>query len=665
MDTECYVNYWSIGFKCVETGERWRYSSYNDSPLDLKGIARTFKHWRVVSFNGINYDMPMVALAMRVGTTNGQLKQASDGIILADIRPWQFMELHNVTLPEWIDHIDLMEVSPGAPQEPSLKQYGGRLHSKRIQDLPIPVDARLTPAQVADLEAYHDNDLDVTHDFYRELKSQIDIRCVISDQYNLDLRSKSDAQIAEAIIISEVEKENRRRVYKPKVVPHTFYYKPPAWVKFNTPAMQEILHKLKTVPFVVNHKGKVEEAAYLREPVRVGRNLYQMGVGGLHSKEKSVFHVSDDKFDLIDQDVTSFYPRNIVSMKLYPEHLGPATLKVFQSILDRRVAAKKRGDKDWAETLKIVVNGFFGKTGQPGSKLYSPSVMIHTTITGQLGILMLIEEVERFGMEVVSANTDGFVTKVPKDRSLFDAIIGDWQWDSDFALEESRYKSLSSRDVNNYIAIYHDGKVKLKGALGKGGPGLPGAAGMKKNVDREICIDAVVAYIKNGTPLRDTIYESDDVRGFVTIRKVNGGALKDGVLIGKTIRIYYSRNTKTAIYYKTNGNLVSKSEGAMPLMELPDDYDCPDDLDREWYVREATALLQDIGYSVIDPKLVGRTGYVLGNMEDQKTFHYVRLPQGVAACGKAPESIRDAWQEVAALPDGHRLCAKCRKAMEL
>lgn len=669
MDTECFVNYWSIAFMCVETRRKKLFELWMDGThpvfLDTAGIAKIFKNWRVVSFNGLNYDMPMIALAMS-GVTNGELKRASDGIIQANIRPWQFYELHGVTLPEYLDHIDLMEVSPGSPTKPSLKMYAGRLHSKRMQDLPFEVDRRLSVEDIQIVREYHQNDLDVTRDLYQELKPQIDIRCQISDQYSIDVRSKSDAQIAEAVIKAEIEREIKGKVYRPDIKPGIFNYVAPKWVRFQTPLMQDILARTTDTPFLVKSNGVVEMPQFLSEAdIAIGEGAYRMGIGGLHSTESRAVNYSDDECVLIDRDVASYYPAIILTNKLYPKHLGKVFLKIYQSIFERRLAAKKAGQKNIAETLKIVLNGSFGKFGSPYSVLYSPDLMIQTTVTGQLAILMLIEELELRGIHVVSANTDGFVTKVPRARRAeFEAVILDWQWESGFITEETQYSSLHSRDVNNYIAITTDGKVKLKGALSTGGPGLPGAMGLKKNPSCEICIDAVVAYLKDGTPLEDTIYDCDDIRRFVTVRRVNGGCVNtDGELVGKVVRWYYAYGVTGTLKYKTNGNDVPKSEGAKPLMELPDE--CPDDIDREWYVREATAMLQDIGIRVADPMLAGRTGSMLARMGEQVTYHQVTLPSGVAACGKAPDSIRDRWIESKTLPTGMRLCAKCRKAGEL
>ena len=85
----------------------------------------------------------------------------------------------------------------------SLKIYGGRLHAPKMQDLPIEPNALIFPEQRETLRLYCHNDLQVTRILYEELKPQIALREQMSKQYNIDLRSKSDAQIAENIIKHE------------------------------------------------------------------------------------------------------------------------------------------------------------------------------------------------------------------------------------------------------------------------------------------------------------------------------------------------------------------------------------------------------------------------------------------------------------------------------
>ena len=65
---------------------------------------------------------------------------------------------------------------------------------------------------------------------------------------------------------------------------------------------------------------------------------------------------------------------------------------------------------------KIQINGSFGKFGSKYSKLYSPNMLLATTITGQLTLLMLIEQLELNNIPVISANTDGLEYYCPRDK---------------------------------------------------------------------------------------------------------------------------------------------------------------------------------------------------------------------------------------------------------
>jgi hypothetical protein len=656
LDTECYRNYWSIGFRNVENGNVRILEKWNDEELDRPMIARILRKFRVVSFNGINYDMPMIALAMS-GADNETLKRASDAIILSDLKPWQFEELYGVRIPDFIDHIDLIEVAPG---QGSLKAYAGRLHTKRMQDLPIDPDEHIDQAKRDTLYSYLGNDLQGTVDLLTELQPQIALRESMSDEYNIDLRSKSDAQIAEAVIKHEIEKITGRRIYKPEVRPGTFLYKPPKFIQFETEVMQRTLRDVMRSSFVVRRDGRVDmPPALAQAAIHLGTGVYRMGIGGLHSSEVSVSQYSDDEYVLLDRDVTSYYPWIILILKLFPPHLGEVFLKVYKAIVDRRISAKAAGLKSIAETLKIVINGSFGKFGSPYSLLYAINLMIQVTVTGQLSLLMLIERLVLRGFEVISANTDGLVTKVPRARRAeFEAIVIDWEMDTGFNTEETEYRSVHSRDVNNYIAITAEGKVKLKGVFAESGPGQPGAAGLKKNPSTEICTDAVVAFLKDGVPIETTIHECTDIRQFVTIRKVNGGALFNGKYLGKVVRWYYSTNKRGIIEYATNGNSVPRSNGAMPCMQLPDEF--PADVDHEWYIREAYAILDDIAAD-FEEIGDGRTGTALARLPDAKNIHLVDLSTGTALCGAKPASRREPWMEYPSPPAGHRMCAKCRR----
>jgi len=343
-DSECYVNYWSIGFRATD-GRRRVFELFDGNPLDRQGIATIFRNWRVYSFNGIRYDVPMIMLAMS-GASNGELKQFSDDLIQSGVPYWTLMNRKNLTVPDYIDHIDLMNVSPGAAQMVSLKMYAGRLHSRKMQELPIEIDERIGPTERQIIRDYHINDLDVTLDLKNDLKAQLELRALMSDEYGVDLRSKSDAQIAEAVIKHELEKTLGRRVYPPDIKQDYFHYQVPAYARYETPELQEALEFIRTVRLKIKYDGGVDAPDRLKKLlIRIGGTSYQMGLGGLHSQEANVSHYSDDECVLLDRDVTSYYPKSILLQGMYPKHLGPAFLKVYESIYHERIAAKKKSQE--------------------------------------------------------------------------------------------------------------------------------------------------------------------------------------------------------------------------------------------------------------------------------------------------------------------------------
>jgi hypothetical protein len=678
VDTECFHSYWSIEFRCVDTDRRKLFEIYKDHPLDVTGVATLLRNWRVVTFNGIYYDMPMIVYAMS-GADNAELKQASDELILTGLKPWEFYDRYNLSLSKFIDHIDLMPVAPSAARMASLKLYAAMMHSRRVQDLPFPPDTVITAEHRPMMREYLGIDTENTRDLYHELKQQLDLRAEMSEKYEIDLRSKSDAQVAEAVIKHMVEKRTGRKIYKPDIEPKFFNYVAPAYIKFKTPGLQQALSTILRTKFRVKRDGYVDGDFLKQIVIEIGGRTYQMGIGGLHSQEESVSHYSDEEGTLRDRDVTSYYPEMIVKSGRAPSNMGQHFQIVYQSILKERKAAKKRGEqckkagdkvgeKLWktvAESMKIMLNGVFGKTGSPFSVVYSPELMIFTTVTGQLSMLMLIEAFVLAGFKVISANTDGVITKVPDERyQEFDTIVFDWELVSGLGTEETVYRSVHSRDVNTYVAFAEDEKepdglkAKRKGAdFTEPGRGLPGASGLKKNPNMEISTMAVIAFLKNGTPIEQTVRACKDIRHFLVVRQVKGGGYKDGELIGKVVRYYYGDDTPGAIVNK-DGARSADSEGACPCMELPDTL--PDNIDYEKYEREAYAILHDIGVPVRDPAYVGRDGFTYARLPEQKNIHLLDLSNGRSICGIVSKSIRDPWVEYEAIPDGHRYCAKCR-----
>lgn len=582
-DIEIYENYFLAAFTSMESGKC--ICIENDG--DMKKLHWILHNFQIVTFNGIYFDLPILALAL-AGKTTGEMKHATNMIIQQQIKPWLMLKSFKVEQLN-IDHIDLIEV---CPLQASLKIYGGRLHVPRMQDLPFHPDTILSPEQIAIVRHYCINDLTTTAFVNVALTEQLAIRQEMSQKYTVDLRSKSDAQIAETVIKRELKRLNGTDAKRPEIEPGTVVkYKVPEFVKFKSETLRQALGVVRRAKFRVAESGALEMPPELGSlKIGIGKGIYKMGIGGLHSTETCVVHKADEQFRIVDRDVASYYPAIILNQELCPEHLGKQFLYVYESLVKRRLAAKKSKNKIEADMLKIVINGSFGKFGSKWSALYSPDLLIQVTLTGQLCLLMLIEQLEAAGIQVCSANTDGIVMRYPRVmQDVVNAVIVKWEKLTNFETEETEYSALYSRDVNNYIAVKPDGKVKTKGAYS-----IPdGIFRFHKNPTNTICVEAAIEYLTKGTKIRDTIKACKDLSKFITVRTVKGSAVKDGVYLGKAIRWYYATGTAGEIIYASSGNKVPKSEGAEPCMQLPDEF--PEDIDYGRYESDAWQILKDIG----------------------------------------------------------------------
>ncbi|CAB4169054.1 hypothetical protein UFOVP1516_9 [uncultured Caudovirales phage] len=594
FDIECYRNYFLIAFKSTVTGNVCYWEMFEDSKLEISSLEWLINNFTLISFNGWNYDIPILSLALNCKPCK-ILKQATDDIIQLGLRTNDILKNYKCGKLK-VDHIDLIEVSPLSA---SLKMYAGRLHCHKMQDLPFHPDKTLNPEQIAITRLYCINDLDNTILLNDSLKTELELRYEMSNTYNVDLRSKSDAQIAEAVIRTSLQKRGSGRIQKPVMTPGRIYhYQAPRFLKFQSPLMQWVLNLITTTPFVTSEYGKVGLPEIIANaPITMGITSYKMGIGGLHSKEKSVAYKANDEYMIKDVDVESYYPRIILNLGLFPEQLGRIFLNIYNEIVETRINAKRNKRKKQADSLKIVINGSFGKFGSPYSILYAPHLIIQTTITGQLSLLMLIERFELAGIQVVSANTDGVVSYFKRSQEAqFNAIVKQWEKETNFVMEETIYTALYSRDVNNYIAIKPSGEAKLKGAFSNHWNDNS-TFRLHKNPTNLICIDAVNNWLTKSISMETTIYECRDITKFITVRDVKGGGVKvwsdRTEYLGKAIRWYYAKDIDGEIVYAKSGNKVARSEGAKPLMELPKEL--PNDINYDWYIEECNKILIEIG----------------------------------------------------------------------
>lgn len=342
LDTELIGSnqpHFLVKAKVHETGEMltfWHHKRGHTAKLEKLLLSNTYT---VVTFNGENFDRPLLAAAI-AGYDEHDLKQIAQAIIDEEMRSWQTYREFNLDFLEY-DHIDLKEIPPGVML--SLKTYEGRMHSPNIQDMPFDHTYDLkTPKEFKEVERYCENDIAETERLFATVRKEIDLRIQLGEQYGLDLRSKSDAQCAEAILKKVCGITNQD-----KIVPRYVEYTAPAFIQTDCPAINALIDQIEDHLFKINHaNGSPEFPEFLTEPLRINQGVYQFGIGGLHSQHDERFYIeSSDSLMVSDVDGASYYPALMINAGIYPElgrGKGEAFIKTYTDTFHSRIEDKRR-----------------------------------------------------------------------------------------------------------------------------------------------------------------------------------------------------------------------------------------------------------------------------------------------------------------------------------
>lgn len=388
----------------------------------------------------------------------------------------------------------------------------------------------LHPAWKKEMEEYNDNDVFICCELVRMNQEEIRLRYMISKEYEINVLSASRSTIADKVIVKLYSKFTglhpkrfidtktiRRKIEVSEILSDK--------IQFLSPQLNDLLQSLRSL-VLRGEKGEFE-----RTFTYVGTS-YTLATGGLHSNEIPAIYVADDKQTIVDRDVTSYYPNLIRSLKVCQKHLNPkAWFRIADTIVDERTEHKHLAkDKSLslilqikhftaAACLKIVANaGIFGKMGSEKSFLCDKKAMYKVTINGQLFLLMLIERLEDAGIHVISANTDGIVTIVPKGlEETADNICHWWEKHLGLELEFTSYSKYITEGVNSYLTVKTDGKKKFKGRMN---PKMY-LEDLSKGYNSPIVAKAVTEYFINGTPVMETLRNSKSILDFCRTQNVN------------------------------------------------------------------------------------------------------------------------------------------------
>ena len=451
----------------------------------------------------------------------------------------------------------------------SLKRLEFEMDLENIEEMPIHHDKEDMSFEETSLtKSYCKNDVHATYEFYKitigetdhplyKGNNQLELRKDIEEEFGIPCLNYSDSKIGDEMI-KKFYCQQKGIDYK-ELPKKGFFRKSidvknciAKYVTFQTPELQAFLKKIKKLQLGLQDDFKEELHFY--------GNVYSFMKGGLHSENKPKIFEADDEYEIIDWDVSSYYPAIIINNERYPYHLGKEFLAGYKEMFNKRLELKPLAKKDKkikgiVGALKLAVNSVYGKSSDMQSWIYDRQLTMFTTITGELSLMMLIEAYELRGIHVISANTDGVTIMIKKtDLEVMKAINNWWSDLTKYELERTDYKKIIFSTVNDYIAIKTDGEIKKKGDF------LTDFE-LHKNKSARIVPMALEQYFVNDIPVDHTIKCHNNIFDFCLRQKASKDFHYEGIsrssgdktVYHKLIR-YYISNTGEKLLKVKNEN---------------------------------------------------------------------------------------------------------------
>ncbi len=121
-----------------------------------------------------------------------------------------------------------------------------------------------------------------------------------------------------------------------------------------------------------------------------------------------------------------------------------------------------------SQALKVILNASYGVMGFENFALYYLPVAEATTAYGRWAITQTMNRAREMGLEVIYGDTDSLFVKAPSEEQIRGLI--NWAKEKlgiDLEVDKVfRYVAFSERK-KNYIGVYEDGRVEVKGLTGK------------------------------------------------------------------------------------------------------------------------------------------------------------------------------------------------------
>ena len=583
-DIETYLEYFLLAIYSPEE-EEWYYFEVNKWTNDLEDFlefVEEYKDYYWVFYNGLRFDGQVLEYIIRESPNWNDKSRLEICSLIYQCANDTIHDSNYGVIPRFREeNLSIKIIDPFENQHfsnknrlVSLKRLMFEMDAENIEELPYePRRVGLTYSEIQAIKSYCRNDTwelyrfflitlgETEHPLYKG-NNQLQLRQDIEEEFGIPCLNYSDSKIGDELIKKYYCQEKginyrdlpKKGYFRKEIAIKDCIAK---YVKFKTPQLKNFLNYISTKTLKLRDE--------FEETISFYGNTYVFMKGGLHTENKpEIFEASGD-YQIIDWDVSSYYPAIIVNNKKYPYHLGREFLSGYRKLYERRLELKPLAKEDKriagiVAALKISVNSVFGKSSDMQSWMYDRQLTLFTTITGELSLMMLIEAYELAGIHVISANTDGTTILVnSKQLDKMEEVNNWWKSITGYELERTDYKKIIFSTVNDYIAIKTDGSLKAKGDF------LVNLF-LYQNKSARIVPIALQKYFVEGISVEDTIKNHDNIYDFCIRQKSSKDFHYEGI-IGNDINVY---NKLIRYYISNKGEKVYKVKNPTCLTRAPE-----------------------------------------------------------------------------------------------
>lgn len=558
-DFEVFSQDWLVVIKDTDT--RTTHKILND-PEALMKIYEANKNNIWVGYNSRSYDQ-YIFKGILLGMDP---KKINDHIIVKNLGGWQYSRAFN--------QIQFYNFDIMTDKFKGLKQLEGFMGNDiRETTVNFNIDRKLTPKEIEETFFYCNHDVEQTMKVFINRKEEFDSQMNLIKTFKLPLKyiNKTKAQLS--AIILEADKREHDDEFEITIVD-----------TLKVEKYKSIVNWYRN-PVNLDYKKKLE--------IEVADVIHLFGWGGLHGARVKY----QDEGIFINSDVTSFYPSLMIEYGFLSRNVRHA--EKFKEIYDIRVELKKEGKKKEQAPYKIVLNSTYGASKDKYNNLFDPLQANNVCINGQLLLLDLIEHVTDKipGAKLIQSNTDGVMFKLPNEETIdiYKDVCKEWETRTRMGLEHDLIKKVIQKDVNNYIIVMDNGKIKSKGAYVKSLNSL--------DYDLPIVNKALMEYFISGIPVEETINNCNDLIEFQKVVKVSSkykcSLYGDQVLNENILRVFASRSRRDPGVYKLKKDKDTKDKiGGTPERCFIENGDIkgikvPRKLDKQWYIDTAKKRIKD------------------------------------------------------------------------